>query len=82
MISAPHDFRTDRNALRVGFKPTSSITSSESGSSIAAAMKNAADEMSPGIVIEPPVKRARPSSVCDRSFVITGTPKALKSRSV
>jgi hypothetical protein len=55
---------------------------SEPGSSIAAPTKNAADEISPGIVIVPPLKRAGPSSVTERLFVVTGTPKPLNRRSV
>jgi len=46
--------------FRVGFKPTPSIVSCESGRSIAAATKYAADEISPGIVIGRPTKRPRP----------------------
>ena len=40
---------------------------SESGNNVAAATKNAAEEMSPGILNEPPVKRAGPLSATERS---------------
>ena len=82
-MSAPQEVSADRKAERVGFNPTPSITSSEPDNIVAAAIKNAAEEMSPGIVMAPPVKRAGPSSATERSlFAITGTPKPLNKRSV
>ena len=45
---APKRRSTSSSAVRVGFRPTSSISTREPGSAAAATSQNAADEKSPG----------------------------------
>ena len=80
--SAPARRRTSRNAVRVGFSPTPSMATSESGTAAAAAAQKAAAEGSPGTARargpsgEPPTTATAPSSW------FTGTPNAASARSV
>src|SRR6266403_917891 len=87
VMSAPQDRSTDKNSARVGFRLSPLMASCDPGSNIAAAIKYAADEMSPGIEILRAVNLAGPSRLTtllpDPSIsVLTDTPNALNSRSV
>jgi hypothetical protein len=73
-----------RRAVLVGFSPTSSISTRESGSPAAATIQNAADEKSPGtdrrraVSIWPPATDTAVAAASTR----TSAPNARSARSV
>ena len=68
--------------MRVGFSPTSSISTREPGNAAAATIQNAADEKSPGIDNERPRSAWPPASATADPRRSTAAPKASSARSV
>ena len=68
--------------MRVGFSPTSAISTSDPGSDAAAAAQNATAEQSPGTRRVAPVRRCPPMRLTPRSSCWTSMPNAESARSV
>ena len=68
--------------VRLGLRPTASISIAEPSMAAAAQAKNAADEMSPGTSISRPTSRCPPVTLTTRPSRPTSTPKARNARSV
>ena len=68
--------------MRVGFTPTPASRISEPATSVAAAMKNAAEEMSPGTSVSPATRRSGARTVTSPRLASTSTPAAASIRSV
>ena len=80
--SAPIRSRTSSRPVRVGFTPTPRSTISEPGTSVAAAMKNAAEEKSPGTSTSPSSMRRMPDTDMRPPSLRTSTPAARSITSV
>ena len=68
--------------MRVGFRPTASMVTSESGTAAVAAAQKAADDGSPGTVRARGRSGAPPTTATAPSPRSTGTPNAASARSV
>ena len=83
-MSAPASFSASTQPVRVGFKPTSTISTSEPGSAAAAQAQKAAEEMSPGTSsrCRSTVGRCGPSTLIRVPSFSNLIPKVLNARSV
>lgn len=73
---------TPRNAVRVGFTLTSSMTTAAPGMPAAAAAQKAADDGSPGTVMSAAVSARRPRSESRPRSTAMSAPNAASARSV
>ena len=80
--SAPARRRTSRNAVRVGFRPTASMVTSDSGRTAAATAQKAAADGSPGTDRSSGRSREPPATATAPPARATGAPNASSARSV